>query len=649
MLSVQVPVEGDLHRRLISGVKDRKDFSKKKMENFKRQWDRADDSMKAYIPTKEIDRLRQAKKEYEGIVDYVTLEVPYTYAVVMTMHTYMTSSMLGRSPMYQFTARHGAGQDAVMAVEAVMDYQQKSGYHLPPLYNWLYDLCRYAFGVVGMYWDVEQIVSSKIVNQKPTIGGFEVPWGTARPTTVTEILQGFEGNRLFNVRPHDFFPDPRVPLWRFQDGEFVIRKTTESYHDIINTEHMMPKYYTNLDKLPALQSKGGKGWYGDTGSPRIELPFAPGEGGRVPGPGFFNIDDAYIKLIPKLWGLSDSNRVEIWCFQVAEEEVVISAKPLGAYHNKFPYAVMEGNFGSEEFAKIGTVELIRPMTDILSWLINSHFYNVRKVLNNQLVFDPSRVVVKDLTKSGQRLIRLKPGAYGSDVRMAVHQLQMVDVTQNNLRDANIVEQMIQRTSAVVDNVMGLQQQGGRRSATESRSMTNFATNRLETPIRYNCALGLDPLCQMMLSNTQQYMSQGRKFAVAGNTLQTAGTFLMADAQTIAGQYDFVAVDGTAPIDRIAQANLWKELMGQMARVPEVAMQWDIGGMLAHTMKLAGERNIDRFRLPPQVSVAPPGTDLTQQAQAGNVVPLQGGGSGGVGRGPRGRPAPAGTGSSGGTI
>ena len=302
---------------------------------------------------------------------------------------------------------------------------------------------------------------------------------------------------------------------------------------------------------------------------------------------------------------------------------------------------MEGNFGSEEFAKFGMLEIIRPLTDILTWLVNSHFYNVRRILNNQLIVDPSMVVQKDLTKPGQRIIRLKPAAYGRDVRSAVHQLTQVDVTRSHMQDTAFIENMIQRVSAVVDNVMGMVNGSGRKTATEVRSSGNMATTRLRTPVEYNSAMAWYPMSQMMISNTQQLMSVERKFAVAGNTLQTAQKFIQVTPQSIAGAYDFVGVDGALPIDRLAQASLWKETLAQMARSPAIAMQWDINGMLAHTMMLAGERNIDRFR----IKVLPPGV-----APGAGTVPLEGGQGNGGGRGidGRGGSAPA-AGTSGGVI
>jgi len=633
--SVEVKYNSPLHTMLKKAICERKKYSNEKMKNFHTQWDDADDSMRAYIHEKDVDKRRKDKKRYDGEVDYVTLEVPYIYATIMTAHTYYSSVILSRTPVWQFSARHGESQDSVQAVEAVMDYQLKVGQHLPVMYNWLYDMAKYSLGVVGTYWEEEEKVICQYVDEPNVILG--VPIGGTRRVKKEEILKGYVGNKLFNIRPYDFYPDPRVPIWRFQEGEFCCRTTSEGYHDIISTEHAQPGYYQNLKQLVTLsQSREG---YDNVGSPRVELPMQPGEGGRAPGPGFFKITEAYIKIIPSVWGLGDSKRSEIWCFTLAEEEVIIRAAPLGLYHNKFPFSVMESNFGSEEFAKFGMLETIRPLTDIMTWLINSHFYNVRRVLNNQVIVDPSRVVMKDLTKPGQRVIRLKPNSYGADVRSMISQLTHVDITRTHLNDVQYVESMIQRVSSVVDTVMGMQAQGGRKSATEVRSSTGWSTSRLKTPIEYNSALALDPLSQMMLSNTQQFLDIERKYMIAGNTLENAQSFVDVAPDRIAGSYDFVSVDGTMPIDRLAQANFWKELLVQMSRIPEFAMQWDVGAMVAHAMKLQGERNIDRFKRV-NVNVMQPG------AQPGaNMIPL----GGANGRGNKGSRGTAATGTSGGII
>jgi hypothetical protein len=85
---------------------------------------------------------------------------------------------------------------------------------------------------------------------------------------------------------------------------------------------------------------------------------------------------------------------------------------------------------------------------------------------------------------------------------------------------------------------------------------------------------------------------------------------------ISGFYDFVPVDGTFPVDRFAQANLWNMLLGQAQKLPQVMMQYDIGRIFAWVATLAGLKNIQQFRVVTQTPEA-----LGQAVQAGNVVPI----------------------------
>jgi hypothetical protein len=639
MMSIPVPPDSELHGRLKKAVLDRKKFSLRKLKDFHSQWDDADDSMKAYIPESELAKDKKHKKKYAGEVDYVTLEVPYTYAQVMTAHTYFASVFLSRSPIWQFTARHGESQDSIQSVEAIMDYQLKVGTQLPVLYNWLYDLARYSLGVVGLYWETEMRMVSKYEEKPMLFMGQPIPGKTEKVMT-SQAIRGYTGNKYYNIRPYDFLPDPRVPIWKFQEGEFCARETTEGHSSILATQQAMPGYYTNVEELLKRFRDKDFGSELQDGSSRVDRPLGPSEfGSETPGVGFCKITECHIKLIPEQWQLSKSKALEIWCIVLADDSLVIGAYPLGCYHNQFPFAVIEGNFGSDTFAKIGTVEMIRPLTDVMTWLFNSHFYNVRKALNDTRVVDPSKIVMKDLKSPvAGGVIRLKPEAYGTDPKAAIHQLVNYDVTRSHVNDVQFVEQMLQRVSGIVDNIMGSQTSGGRKTATEVRTSSGWSTNRLKVPCEYNSALGFDPLAMMSLSNTQQFLDLERTYAIAGSNLETASRYVQVTPEGIAGFYDYVPVDGTMPVDRLAQANFWKELLMQMARIPQLALQWDIGAMLAHTMKLQGERNVDRFRI--QVGSQ---QQLQQQALAGNVVPLQGAGGAG------GRGGQRGAGSTGGTL
>ena len=86
---------------------------------------------------------------------------------------------------------------------------------------------------------------------------------------------------------------------------------------------------------------------------------------------------------------------------------------------------------------------------------------------------------------------------------------------------------------------------------------------------------------------------------------------------IQGFFDFVPVDGTMPVDRYAQANLWNQLFQTMSKVPPLMQQYDVAKMFGFVAQLAGLKNITQFR----VQVVPDGL-MQQQAAAGNVIPMK---------------------------
>jgi hypothetical protein len=344
-----------------------------------------------------------------------------------------------------------------------------------------------------------------------------------------------------------------------------------------------------------------------------------------------------IELIPRDWGLDESNFPEKWAFVVANESVVVQAQPLGLYHNKFPYEILELEPDGYAMFKRGMFDIVKPMNDIMTWLVNTHFYNTRKSLNDMFVVDPSRVVMKDvLSPEPGKIIRLKEEMYGQDVRTAITQFPTSNVTQAHMADSQLVASMIQRVSGVNDSIMGMLQSGGRKTATEVRTSSSFGINRLKTNAEYFSATGFSGLSQLLLQQTQQLMDVAMKVRIAGDSWKAPGAAqaLNVTPQDIQGQYDFIPVDGTLPIDRFAQVNMWTQLLQQMAQVPQVIQQYDLGQIFGWVAQLGGLKNINNFKIQIMQPGAMPGS---------NVIPI--GGQGGAGA--KGRNA-GGPGASGGT-
>ncbi len=71
-----------------------------------------------------------------------------------------------------------------------------------------------------------------------------------------------------------------------------------------------------------------------------------------------------------------------------------------------------------------------------------------------------------------------------------------------------------------------------------------------------------------------------------------------------------------PIDRYAQANLFREILMGADKMPFVAQRYDLAKMFGWMAQLAGLKNIKQF----EVQVMPDNM-IGPQAQQGNIVPI----------------------------
>ena len=507
-----------------------------------------------------------------------------------------------------------------------------------PWYLWLLDVGKYGLGVINIDWVDEYSIVSEI-EEVPVMFAGLIETSRTKKQKTNRRVPGYSGNRITNIRPYDFFPDPRVPAKFFQKGEFCAIKMSIGWNDILKRTEQ--GYYIK-DTVDRLRNNVGSGQsnfdggtlYDNEGSDQSILPDSS----------TFDLDAEFyqtkktntrnanvkgyectIELVPKDWRLGSVNYPQKWVFTVtADFKYVLGAQPHGANHDKFSVAVLEYEPEGYSINTRGVGEILKPINDVMDWLINSHLFNVRKALNDQFVVDPSQIILSDLENPMPGgAIRLAPAAYGRDARQVLQQLPVNDVTKSHLNDMAAMLNIGQRTIGVNDQIMGQINPTGRRSATEVRTGTGFGINRLKTASEFFSHMGWTPMSSMIVQNSQQYYSGEQKFRIVGQLAHEAGAeFINITPEDILGFYDFVPVDGTLPVDRQAQAQLWTNIFGQMRNLPEIMARYDIGRIFEWVAQLAGLKNISQFR----VEVTPD-EELALQEQAGNVVRLGGEASG----------------------
>lgn len=623
MISVRVKPGGELHKKILSELRMMIRQSGRVLNDRVKQWDDNEKLMVAYLPEKEHDRLTRIGRE-GGTPDYTTIQLPYSYAVAMAAHSYFTSVYLSRSPVFQFMGTTDEGEMQVLAQEALHQYQLMKARMRANLYIYFQDVTRYGEAWVSPYWKENAIRVSEIIEEEEKYLGLIATGKTVKRRITREILE-YSGNALVNLHPAKVFTDPRYSRNRFQEGEFFAIETTISLSQLLEGEEK--GQYINVDRIRRTQVPSDANTEGVFTQPEPLILERP----RVEDyttqqtPGATNVwpvYEVYVNLIPNEWKLGSSRLPEKWVFLVDTQfSTVLECRPYGHYHNKYPGAMIEVEpEGYAQFSR-SLLEVFSPIQQTLDWLINSHFFNVRQVMNNQWLLDPSKIQERDLERKGPgKAIRLKPQAYGSDIRTALMQLPVSDVTGGHLRDMDMMYNLGERLG-ISDQLMGMSAPSSRRTAQEIRGEQTFGISRLKTMAEYFSATGINDLGAMMLQNSQQFYSGEMKLRITGQAGILAGeNFLNVTPELIAGQYMLEPVDGTLPVDRFAQANLWRSIVTEMAQVPQVIQQYDMGKIFGYIAQLAGIKNLDRFKLQVQLM---PDEAMAMAGKGGNSVAAEG--------------------------
>lgn len=615
MIGVTLDHKTETHRRILDALRTRFRESAKIHKDRLTKWRKSEELFVGYVPAKTADSIRHTNRD-NGAPEYTTIQLPYSYAVAMSAHSYWSSVFLARSPVFQYSGSSGEGEDQVLALETLINYQMYKARMLAPMYIWLQDAPKYGEAWLSNYWKQDTARVAEFVEEQEEYMPGILSGKTVKKKRIRSGVT-YEGNAIANIHPGDVFTDPRYPRNRFQDGEFVAIRTTVAWWQLL--EGKASGRFFNLDKLRNSKISESESIPEYSDSPDLSRPTPEN---LTSNQHKINVDvypvfEFVVKAIPKEWGIGAGTLPEKWIFTVTQDfQLIIEARPFGHMHDKFPLALLEIEPEAYMNFSRSLVEIYGPVQDTLDWLVNSHFYNVRQVLNNQFIFDPSKVYESDIQdRNPGKAMRLKPAAYGTDVRTALHQFPAQDVTGAHMGDMRMLYELGSRLG-VGDSVQGVQTPASRRNTTEIRGSQAFSVGRLKTIAEYFSCTGFTDLSSMMVSNSQQFYNQEKKLAIVGDAGLLAGErFLNVTPESIMGEYLFTPVDGMLPVDRYAQANLWRETITQMAAVPQVLQQYDLGKIFGYVAQLMGIKNLNRFR----VEVVPDAQMLAQAAK-GNSVP-----------------------------
>lgn len=604
----------DLHCKVKDYLMDRITYSEQEMAKLKPRWRVNEKKYQAYVT------LNKWEEELKKLTDsgqppkVVSIVVPYTFATISTIVTYLIHTYAGRKPMFQVGSNKAETAASARNMELKLQYDAEHTRLIKHLFQFLLDGQQYGVGVLRCQWNKEQKIRTRWQSiQAPG------STGPAQMTKTRGLETTFEGNEICSIDPYAFLPDPRVPMSEVnKKGEWVFWVDFVGKHTLKNLEKQNKVF--GVDQISTLQADGFSKAAADLDSYRSLRAGGEAIAGQNRGSAasrvntFIKIHQGTIEIIPAELGLGDSEYPEKWLFSIANGNRIIQAQPLALDHDMHPVVVTEPYTMGYSFGHLGISDYINPVQDTMSWLVNSHMDNVRTALNNMFVFDPSRIEIQDLKQPGAgKLIRAKKAAYGTDLSEAIKQFPVQDVTQGHIRDFQLFMKIGDTMSSITDNLRGLQDSGGRKTATEVRTSGEAAASRLAAMARLISAQALTDLTEQMCLNNQQNLSDDFYIEVVGQ--DGLKNPIKIGPEMLTGDFQYPVNDGTLPLDRIALLDIWKEIFIGVAQDQQLRGSFDMLEMFKYIAELGGAKDITRFEVK-----AAPDQVVANGAAAGNLVP-----------------------------
>ena len=606
-MGLELRPDQKLHQDVLARLMRRVQVASEKLESRRKSWREIDKTLTAYVRLDELEQKVKAKDDRAP----VSIVFPHSYSILETLTAFMDGLFL-KGPIFRYDGNSPEDTIGAILMTKVIETHCKRFKTGLALHTAFKDGIAYGVGACFPMW------KTKTGYRTRSAYGLD---GTIQKTSEPTIL--FEGNALENVDPYQLLLDPNYGIQNIQDAEFVgfVRRT--NYYNLIpedgqgsvfNVRYLKGKQCTSRYFQAQRDQKSQTTKVEDTSTLRP-----------------VDVIYLYINIIPKDWGLGDGEVPEKWLFAVAADRVIIQAQPLDLDHNMFPVAVCAPTFDGYSSAPLSRLELLGGMQDLLDWLFNSHIANVRKTINDMIIYDPYMLNTADLTdpKPG-KLVRARRAAWGKDIRQAITQLQVNDVTRQHIADSQLIMGLMNQISGADDATMGTLRQGGpeRLSAAEFNGTQNQALGRLHSLAMIVGQQLMQDVGYMFAMHTQQLMQEDVWVSTVGEWQETLlshyGPQINSERMRVTPQDLNIDFDVVVNSDNQGQnPQFWLQMFDTIAKTPDLYALLDVSRIFRHVATQMGAQNVDSFlRAPmPMQPIVAPTQDVMAQAQAGNMLPI----------------------------
>lgn len=566
------------HNYVVDQLVQRVKASRSVMTQYYDEWD----ANRAAYSSRRVADKDDAEALKVGLPRKIAL--PLTYAQVNVFVAFLYSLFTQRERFYEFTAIESEDHKLREYCELIVQQNMLRSRYREKLFQNLLNVGRFGIGVEIDYWTQQnEYVPVSSMGVARTIDG--IPIEDAPLVTDVQRVTKFEGTCIETVSPYRFFPDASVDLVNWRDGSYVAWESEWT-----------------KDALKALEREGVVFGIDEVRPLDAALRHARGQKAstRYRAPDSKTYDEGNVVVVTQcVWkvasaavtsdgeSLGTENNAMRWLFWVANDNRVIRAEPLPNIHCDWPVSVsmFAPDLHDELMTSLSTVS--RDIQGLVSWLLNSRMSAVSRTIDSQFIVDPTGINTSDLTNR-YRLIRTTKTAVNRDIRKLVQQVVTQDTTTGHVGDMATLTSLMQTVTGINDNVTG-QYHSGRRSATESRTVTNSAASRVKLIGDLMWASHYQPQANRVLTNARQALSEEMFVRLCGEEARSAFAAFRSTPEKLAANYDFVVFDGTLPSDKQFAAQQLMEVFGMLISNPtsSAAFNMDPNAVLKDVMKLRG--------------------------------------------------------------
>lgn len=610
----------ELHNKIVDEVMRRARESYEAISSRHPSWRRMDQVNTSYKYVDETEEKVQDKDERKP----VSILFPYTYAVRETLLTYLITAFF-QDPLFTY---EGVGDDDVVGAKLltllVRMHCMRNKIPLA-LHTMFGDSLSYGIGPVSPGWTRRR--GSRI--KEVTGSAFDIEGTEVAGESIKEYVKGivFEGNDLENIDPYRYLPDPNVASHKIQDGEYLGWWRQSDYMKLLN-EESTDKGCFNVRYLKLLKNK--LSFLSGDPSDRNKKENRPDLRSST-NTNKIDVIPMYIDLIPSEWGLGKGEYPEKWWFEVAADSIVIRAEQMQQHHGMFPVAVACPDFDGYTATPISRLETLYGLQHTLDWLFNSHIANVRKAINDMIVYDPWMINTNDVKdpKAG-KLIRTRRPSWGKGrVTDYISQLGITDITRSHLADSNYIAEWMQRLVAADDSMMGMTRTSGpdRLTGQEFQGTRGSALSRLQRLSMMISLQAMQDIGFFFASHAQQYITKETYVQVLGDlpeklAAEYAGgkTRIKVSPSDLYIEYDVIPRDGSIPGGNFSDS--WIQLFNIIGTDPELRQMFDVPRIFIHIARELGAKNVEDFRkaislTKPKVV---PDEVIEKEVDKGNIIP-----------------------------